>query len=49
MGIRECGLTVQNDRGRKNMLTKVRSFTFSPRRVEARLSMTALALNNCVS
>jgi hypothetical protein len=37
---------MQNDSGRKNMLTKVRSLTFSPRRVDARDSITPLALNN---
>ena len=43
---RKQALTVQNDSGRKNMLTKVRSLTFSPSRVDARLSMTALALKS---
>jgi hypothetical protein len=38
--------TEENDRGRKKMLTKVRSFTFSPSRVDALLSITALALNS---
>jgi hypothetical protein len=40
-------LTMQNDRGRKKMLTNVRSFTFSPSLVDARLSITALALKSC--
>lgn len=39
-------LTVVKASGRKKMLTKVRSFTFSPNRVEALLSMTALALKS---
>lgn len=38
--------TEENDRGRKKMLTKVRSFTFWPSRVDALLSITALALNS---
>lgn len=38
---------MQNDRGKKKMLTYVNSLTFSPRRVEARLSMTELALKSC--
>jgi hypothetical protein len=38
---------MQNESGRKNMLTNVRSFTFSPSRADALLSITALALNNC--
>lgn len=37
---------VQNDNGRKNIETKVKSLTFSPSRVEARLSITALALKS---
>lgn len=37
---------VQKLRGRKKMLTKVRSLRFSPRWVEARDSMTALALKS---
>lgn len=40
-------LTVQNDRGRKKMLTKANSLTFSPSLVDALLSITALALNSC--
>lgn len=40
-------LTVQNDRGRKKMLTKAKSLTFSPSLVDALLSITALALNSC--
>lgn len=39
------GLQCQKARGRKKMLTKVKSFTFSPNLVDARLSTTALALN----
>ena len=39
---------MQNESGRKKMLTKVSSFTFSPSRVAARLSITALALNSYV-
>jgi len=39
---------MQNDSGRKKMLTKVRSLTFSPNLVAARLSITALALNSYV-
>lgn len=39
-------LTVQKVRGRKNMLTNVRSLIFSPSCVEALLSMTALALKS---
>lgn len=38
--------TIQKDKGRKKMLTKVRSLIFSPSLVEARLSMTPLALNS---
>lgn len=37
---------MQNESGRKKMLTKVRSLMFSPSRVDALLSMTPLALNN---
>lgn len=40
-------LTVQKDRGRKKMLTKANSLTFSPSLVDALLSITALALNSC--
>lgn len=40
-------LTVQKDRGRKKMLTKAKSLTFSPSLVDALLSITALALNSC--
>lgn len=40
-------LTVQKDRGRKKILTKAKSLTFSPSLVDALLSITALALNNC--
>ena len=47
---RACGeknkLTVVNERGRKKMLTKVNSLTFSPNLVEALLSMTALAVKS---
>ena len=39
-------LTVQKDSGRKNTLTKVNNLMFSPSRVAARLSMTALALKS---
>lgn len=39
---------MQKESGRKKMLTKVRSLTFSPRRVAARLSITALALKSCI-
>lgn len=45
-GGRKNTLTVQNDSGRKKILTNVRSLTFSPSLVEALLSMTALALNS---
>jgi len=38
--------TEEKESGRKKMLTKVRSLTFSPSRVDALLSMTALALNS---
>lgn len=38
---------MQNESGKKRMLTYVNSLTFSPRRVEARLSMTELALKSC--
>jgi hypothetical protein len=38
---------MQNDRGKKKMLTYVNSLTFSPSCVEARLSMTELALKSC--
>jgi hypothetical protein len=38
---------MQKDNGRKKMLTNVRSLTFSPSLVEARLSMTPLALKSC--
>jgi hypothetical protein len=38
--------TMQNESGKKRMLTYVNSLTFSPRRVEARLSMTELALKS---
>ena len=38
--------TMQNDSGRKNMLTNVSNLIFSRSRVEALLSITALALNN---
>ncbi len=38
--------TVVKARGRKKIDTKVRSLTFSPNLVEARLSMTALALKS---
>jgi hypothetical protein len=38
--------TMQNESGKKKMLTYVNSLTFSPRRVEARLSMTELALKS---
>jgi hypothetical protein len=37
---------MQNESGRKKMLTKVRSFTFSPKRVDALLSITPLALKS---
>jgi hypothetical protein len=37
---------MQNESGRKKMLTKVRSLTFSPSRVDARLSITPLALKS---
>jgi len=37
---------MQNDKGRKKTLTNVRSLIFSPKRVDARLSITPLALNN---
>lgn len=40
-------LTVQKDRGRKKMLTKAKSLTFSPSLVDALLSITALALKSC--
>lgn len=39
--------TVQNVRGRKKILTKVRSLMFSPSCVEVRLSITELALKSC--
>jgi hypothetical protein len=39
---------MQKERGRKKMETKVRSLTFSPRRVAARDSMTPLALKSWV-
>lgn len=38
--------TVVKARGRKRIDTNVRSLTFSPNLVEARLSMTALALKS---
>jgi hypothetical protein len=38
--------TMQKESGRKKMLTKVRSLMFSPRRVDALLSITPLALNS---
>lgn len=41
-------LTMQNDRGRKKMLTNVNNLTFSPSLVDARLSITALALKSCI-
>jgi hypothetical protein len=41
------GQTMQNDRGKEKMLTYVNSLTFSPSCVEARLSMTELALKSC--
>ena len=37
---------MQNESGRKKILTKVRSLTFSPSRVDARLSITPLALKS---
>jgi len=37
---------MQNERGRKNMLTNVKSLTFSPSRVDALLSITPLALKS---
>lgn len=46
-GRRIWALTVQKDRGRKNMLTKAKSLTFSPSLVDSLLSITALALNSC--
>ena len=48
-GLSRLKLTVQNVRGRKNMLTNVRSLIFSPSCVEALLSMTALALKSYTS
>jgi hypothetical protein len=39
-------LTITNESGRKKMLTKVSSLIFSPSWVEARLSITALALKS---
>jgi hypothetical protein len=39
--------TMQNESGRKNMLTNMRSLMFSFNLVDALLSMTALALNSC--
>ncbi len=44
--LRRSWLTVQNASGWKNIVTKVKSFIFLARRVDARLSMTALALNS---
>jgi hypothetical protein len=38
--------TMQKESGRKKMLTNVSNFTFSPKRVAARLSITALALKS---
>lgn len=42
----ELWLTVQKVSGWKNMLTKVSSLMFLARRVDARLSMTVLALKS---
>lgn len=43
----ESLLTMQNARGKKKMLTNVRSWTFSPRIRDWRVSITPLAENNC--
>jgi hypothetical protein len=37
---------MQNEKGKNAMLTNVRSMMLSPRRVDSRLSITLLALNN---